>query len=828
MEHDDLFELSPIPMWVHDRADLSLLAVNKVARGLYGFTDKQFTQMTAADLFADPNMGIREGCIANGTPQRHRNSQGDTFLLRLFSAPVTYSGRDACLVTAVEIHQERSLDHVSLLDGAGNFIRASPSHGKLIGLQPQELSGMSILGFVTPPARERIAVLLDRAMRGETVPSGSFPITCRNGERRWLSSDLSGITLYGKGMAVRVGLWDVTEHKVRELREASLDRMERESADASSLEEVVDCAIRAILDLEEIITAEVWLVSRDPSSLGLSGRASQRDGQYLLKGFSPGFSCGRGEGLPGKVWEEMDAVITENEGKDQGPAVGIPIVSGKNFLGCIICFPAGSPDGPEGIASFLKRASSRIAGPIAHKMKEIEYLTLFDISPDPHCIIGRDGKIERYNRAFAALANADGAIDQAGTILEMLHPEDVAQAKRDFISMVNGWSSGPFRTRISAAPGNLRTLLWSAAISRESMRIVAVGKDITDQANAEKELYGALQRLRNAQKIAKLGYWFRPLSSQVSVWSEETYSIYERSPRNFLPTMENLRSAFFPGDRYLLDTDPALLLPPNSARGFEHRIVTPLGRVKWVRQEVQLIMGDDGTPLRMEGTIQDITERKGYEERLFMSNEIFRLAMKASNEMIWHADLVKNTYTRGGRDGQQPISAGTSEEFSKSNSWFSTICTGDRERVWDSLGRVIADPAQDAWYAEYRAVSADGHIHHYQDRCHVLRDTAGNAVQLVGAVLDVTTPRMHLEKIEEQNRALREIAWTQSHLFRAPLTRLMGLAEVSLRHGGGGLSPSRIMELILDSAEELDLVIRTLTEKANSIEDGKFDDTLGG
>lgn len=238
-----------------------------------------------------------------------------------------------------------------------------------------------------------------------------------------------------------------------------------------------------------------------------------------------------------------------------------------------------------------------------------------------------------------------------------------------------------------------------------------------------------------------------------------------------------------------------------------------------------MVTSEDGTPQKLEGTIQDITERKSYEERLSMSNEIFRLAMLASNEMIWHVDVQGKTHTRGG-GGLRPIEQDSPEEFSIDNSWFTTISPSDRERVWDSLWKVIADKEQNAWCAEYRTVAADGSVHHYQDRCHVLRDQDGNAVQLVGAALDVTISRRHVEMIEEQNRILRDIAWSQSHLLRAPLTRLMGLADISMHHEGGGLQAVRIMELIRESAEELDMIIRTMTEKANSIENGTKDDTL--
>jgi len=50
----------------------------------------------------------------------------------------------------------------------------------------------------------------------------------------------------------------------------------------------------------------------------------------------------------------------------------------------------------------------------------------------------------------------------------------------------------------------LKWLLWSATIAAESKTVIAVGKDITKQRHAEQALQTAYERLKTAQKIAKL------------------------------------------------------------------------------------------------------------------------------------------------------------------------------------------------------------------------------------------------------------------------------------------------------------------------------------
>ena len=74
----------------------------------------------------------------------------------------------------------------------------------------------------------------------------------------------------------------------------------------------------------------------------------------------------------------------------------------------------------------------------------------------------------------------------------------------------------------------------------------------------------------------------------------------------------------------------------------------------------------------------------------------------------------------------------------------------------------------------------------------------------------------HLIAIETHNKRLREIAWTQSHLVRAPLAKVMGLVDLLLNYKNDLENVEEILENILNSANELDNIIRKIavqTEK---------------
>lgn len=87
-------------------------------------------------------------------------------------------------------------------------------------------------------------------------------------------------------------------------------------------------------------------------------------------------------------------------------------------------------------------------------------------------------------------------------------------------------------------------------------------------------------------------------------------------------------------------------------------------------------------------------------------------------------------------------------------------------------------------------------------------------------VIDVTERNQYFRTVELQNKALQDIAWTQSHIVRAPLARLMGIVD-QLKE----LKPDEIedwIKLIESSAHELDMIIQTITNKAQDIKNNKL------
>jgi len=79
--------------------------------------------------------------------------------------------------------------------------------------------------------------------------------------------------------------------------------------------------------------------------------------------------------------------------------------------------------------------------------------------------------------------------------------------------------------------------------------------------------------------------------------------------------------------------------------------------------------------------------------------------------------------------------------------------------------------------------------------------------------VDITNELKYVNTIEIQNTAFREIAWIQSHVVRAPLSRLMGLIYLIKSETVKEEERDEALSYIYESAIELDAIIKDIINK---------------
>ena len=249
----------------------------------------------------------------------------------------------------------------------------------------------------------------------------------------------------------------------------------------------------------------------------------------------------------------------------------------------------------------------------------------------------------------------------------------------------------------------------------------------------------------------------------------------------------------------------------------EYRFRKADGTYAQVVDKGYIIRDHSGKAVRLIGATSDISEITAKKEALKIANKRFKMAMKATNEMIWDWDIATDSVTRS-KGYKNIFGYDTNEATSVHSFWLTKVADEDREKVQMSLACAINDPDVKKWKLEYRIVKADGNIAHVNDRGFIIRDDTGKATRMVGAVLDVTNSRKLLRKVQRQNKALKQIAWEQSHIVRAPLARIKGLLHLLEEETFEEMSREEILFHIQDSANELDSIIRNIVGKTEEID----------
>jgi diguanylate cyclase (GGDEF)-like protein/PAS domain S-box-containing protein len=114
-----LFDANPVSMWIWDHETYRFLAVNDTAVARYGYSREQFLKMRLLELKPpEDHGGVREiaqgsSAYLEGRVSRHIKADGGLIDVAIYGRSLTYRGRPASLVAAVDItERKRAEDEV--------------------------------------------------------------------------------------------------------------------------------------------------------------------------------------------------------------------------------------------------------------------------------------------------------------------------------------------------------------------------------------------------------------------------------------------------------------------------------------------------------------------------------------------------------------------------------------------------------------------------------------------------------------------------------------------------------------------------------------------
>lgn len=404
---------------------------------------------------------------------------------------------------------------------------------------------------------------------------------------------------------------------------------------------------------------------------------------------------------------------------------------------------------------------------------------------------------------------------------EFIHPQDKEKILQEFKQLEN-------RKQIQISPFRflngenkwrwLRTTATNLMGEQAIQGIVTNSADVTETIENAERLEQLYQRYRlAASATGDLIYDWDLETDKVNRYFDDREKLFgyteaEVDQRNFWKEhihpeeLEEIKNSLY----------TALANPDAHSIKTRYRFRRADGTYALIIDRGQIVRNKHGKAISIIGATNDVSELTEKQQALEISNKRFSYAMKATQEMIWEWD-ISNDFIKRSKAFKKAYSYHPREDTAV-NTWYDKIHPKDRARVESSINRALKQKDVRKWKQEYRLFTNTGEKSYVVDRGYILRNDKGEAIRMVGALLDVTESRRLLKNIKKQNKVLKEVAWEQAHIVRTPLVRIKGLLQLLQTNSYELWSREELLEKIQESLEEMDDIIKGIIYKTEEIE----------
>lgn len=309
---------------------------------------------------------------------------------------------------------------------------------------------------------------------------------------------------------------------------------------------------------------------------------------------------------------------------------------------------------------------------------------------------------------------------------------------------------------------------FDAQVLRTTIEI-ALNKDRLDR-----QLRRSEAALAEAQRIAHIGGWELDIATGQAHWSDESYAVMGTMPVGTPITFELFIAAVHAEDRHLIDMMFQQSITERMTVEVEFRVLRPDGSTRFVRGRCKAYFDEQGTPVRVSGTLQDVTEQHRAEELLRLQGAALNSSAdgvvltdrNGTIEWVNPAFTAVSGYTLEEAVGRNPrdlLKSGVQDETSYRQMW-STILQG---RVWTG---------------EMTNRKKNGSLHLEEQTITPVRNADGAITHFVGVKRDLTEQKRLEQRFLQAQKmeGIGRLAGGVAHDFNNLLTIINGTCELAL------------------------------------------------
>jgi PAS domain S-box-containing protein len=399
----------------------------------------------------------------------------------------------------------------------------------------------------------------------------------------------------------------------------------------------------------------------------------------------------------------------------------------------------------------------------------------------------------------------------------LLHPEDL-ESMLQHLSNFSSAKDGEIRSleyRIKHKKGGYHwQRVYETIFKRNEAgvpaQIIGMSLDINKEKDAAQKLQLREQQLTEAQEIAGLGSFEWDLQAHNSVYSDQLMKIFElEESKDYLTFLQYVH----PADQNRLTAAINEAITGDGKYECEYRYRKETEKVVWSRGVVTF---QDGKPLKMRGTVMDVTERNKILQQLEHTIELHKQAQALTHIGNWSWDIPHNKidwsdemYRIYGLEPQ-------SEEIHFER-FIGLVHPDDRERRLEEIQRALVTHIAEDYVI--RIVWDNGTIRVLQGRGEVILDEFNKPCKLSGTCQDVTEQYHINQQLEQKNLELQRsneeltsFNYIASHDLQEPLRKIKLFSNRIFEKDFESLSPTakEFLPRVITSATQMQKLLNDL------------------
>lgn len=233
----------------------------------------------------------------------------------------------------------------------------------------------------------------------------------------------------------------------------------------------------------------------------------------------------------------------------------------------------------------------------------------------PHSVwtVDEAGRLTSTNERWRAYFGSHDDPNRFAWGASFVHPGESVAAGDAFAECLRRGVACEIELRLRRHDGEYRWHQVNVTPVLDAQGAIVEWYGVSADVHARKE---AETRLRLALEATATGIWIWEISSDAVAWSAECYAIHGLTETTFGGTGAGFFALVHADDRARVETEVRAAIRDAALYRCEFRVVRPDGRTVWVENLGRASYDVASQPLRVLGTITDITDRKTLEEAL--------------------------------------------------------------------------------------------------------------------------------------------------------------------------------------------------------------------